>query len=324
MTPQIELVRLLREAGLKHLKAPERDAYFVPLESDTGKLLVNIELQENLVHFSCVVVPIERIPVGDERSLNQALLQAEARLCRYSRDRMGNIVVEVKAPPSLINREFILAVIGDVRESTSLSVKLTSSFATEGTVVLFPARLQPPHKGHIDGIVRLLEGDESLLAHPRNMEDVQLLKNLRTLVIAIGQVSREKGNPLHLGERRDLIIWEIDKNARLRKHADRIELEPSPIGDPNVWLAALLRNLPVKPDAIATANSQTLVAARDMSLRAIEMVRDPKTLQSGTNVRRLIAEDKLEEVRTLLSAPVFERCQTRGYFKTIKDIETAY
>jgi len=237
---------------------------------------------------------------------------------------MGNVVLGASMPLDLLRKELVLAVVDEIcKESGTFSSTILGDLPLEGTVILFPARLQPPHKGHFDGIVRLLEGDESLLADPRP-ESVQLLKTMQTLVISIAQVSRQKGNPLHLGERRDLVTWEINKNPRLQKHRDRIELEPCPLGDPNDWLPALIRNLHSKPDAIVTANSQTLVAARDVNLRTIEMVRDPKSSQSGTKVRELIAEGDFESVKNYLTTPVFERCQSQGYFQTIKDIETAY
>jgi nicotinamide mononucleotide adenylyltransferase len=320
------LIKMFREMGFEALSHPNEPVVYIPIESGEAPFLINVSVEAHIMAFSAIAWPAEKIPITLDTGLTKLLLQTEGGICHYVRDLAGNIIVRAAVHSTLVSKEVARMYIEEIRRELAGFVgKVLSKCAfKEGGVLLFPARLQPPHRGHIDAISRMLEGDVSILADPTNSGDCGLLEGFSKLVISMSQVCREKGNPLSLGERRDLLSWEFTNNTMLQRNQHRVDFESCPEESATNWLPALIRNLPNRPDAIVTANTETIVAARDLNLRVLAIRRERSDKQEGKEIRKLIAENNLPAAKTYLTDSIYTRCIDRGYFEIISNIETSY
>lgn len=327
MGPQIQrLLVLLQNIGLQLVLDRVNESIIVLAQFRAGKTdVVSARFSEDIVDFTCVVS--DRSMAADvEDRLDTALLSAKTRLCHYSRNPQRHIVISACLPTTSLTEHVVVSLFDELKfQVQQFEATLTEIASPKRAVLLLPARLQPPHLRHFDGILRLLQGDESVLANPNSEEDVGLLASSSKLIISIYQRSREKGDPLSVGERRDLVLFEINNNPKFREYRHRIELFDHPEGEAITWLPKLLVKLhPTRPDAIVAANSATLLAARDLDKRHLAMHRKEGTLREGKRIRKLIVEGKLDEVKEQLSPFVFDRCLENGYFEQIKQTEGSF
>ena len=130
---------------------------------------------------------------------------------------------------------------------------------------LFVARLQPPHKGHMNAIR-------------------EILKKYKKIVIAVGSINKhDKNNPFSFHERKSML------NAVLRKYKNRCKI----IGVQDVksdrkWAKEIMKK--AKFDVVVTANPWTAKCFSGYKIVKPKMVNQKK--YNGTRIRKMIRENK--------------------------------
>ena len=135
---------------------------------------------------------------------------------------------------------------------------------------LLIGRFQPFHLGHLDAVLFGLSRTENLL-----------------ICIGSSNKSNESRNPFSAKERREMIISSIEPSM-----AERIKIFDIPdVGDHEKWAFEIDKIVP-KYDVVFTNDefTQTLFEKREMNV--VPVVLKDREKFSGTNIRKLIADDK--------------------------------
>ena len=135
---------------------------------------------------------------------------------------------------------------------------------------LLIGRFQPFHLGHLDAVLFGLSRTENLF-----------------IGIGSSNKSNENRNPFSAKERREMIISSIEPSM-----AERIKIFDIPdVGDHEKWAFEIDKIVP-KHDVVFTNDefTQTLFEKREMNV--VPVVLKDREKFSGTNIRKLIADDK--------------------------------
>ena len=135
---------------------------------------------------------------------------------------------------------------------------------------LLIGRFQPFHLGHLDAVLFGLSRTENLF-----------------IGIGSSNKSNESRNPFSAKERREMIISSIEPSM-----AERIKIFDIPdVGDHEKWAFEIDKIVP-KHDVVFTNDefTQTLFEKREMNV--VPVVLKDREKFSGTNIRKLIADDK--------------------------------
>jgi len=135
---------------------------------------------------------------------------------------------------------------------------------------LLIGRFQPFHLGHLDAVLFGLSRTENLF-----------------IGIGSSNKSNENRNPFSAKERREMIISSIEPSM-----AERIKIFDIPdVGDHEKWAFEIDKIVP-KYDVVFTNDefTQTLFEKREMNV--VPVVLKDREKFSGTNIRKLIADDK--------------------------------
>jgi len=135
---------------------------------------------------------------------------------------------------------------------------------------LLIGRFQPFHLGHLDAVLFGLSRTENLF-----------------IGIGSSNKSNESRNPFSAKERREMIISSIEPSM-----AERIKIFDIPdVGDHEKWAFEIDKIVP-KYDVVFTNDefTQTLFEKREMNV--VPVVLKDREKFSGTNIRKLIADDK--------------------------------
>jgi len=135
---------------------------------------------------------------------------------------------------------------------------------------LLIGRFQPFHLGHLDAVLFGLSRTENLF-----------------IGIGSSNKSNESRNPFSAKERREMIISSIEPSI-----AERIKIFDIPdVGDHEKWAFEIDKIVP-KHDVVFTNDefTQTLFEKREMNV--VPVVLKDREKFSGTNIRKLIADDK--------------------------------
>ena len=135
---------------------------------------------------------------------------------------------------------------------------------------LLIGRFQPFHLGHLDAVLFGLSRTENLF-----------------ICIGSSNKSNESRNPFSAKERREMIISSIEPSM-----AERIKIFDIPdVGDHEKWAFEIDKIVP-KHDVVFTNDefTQTLFEKREMNV--VPVVLKDREKFSGTNIRKLIADDK--------------------------------
>ena len=135
---------------------------------------------------------------------------------------------------------------------------------------LLIGRFQPFHLGHLDAVLFGLSRTENLF-----------------ICIGSSNKSNERRNPFSAKERREMIISSIEPSM-----AERIKIFDIPdVGDHEKWAFEIDKIVP-KYDVVFTNDefTQTLFEKREMNV--VPVVLKDREKFSGTNIRKLIADDK--------------------------------
>ena len=135
---------------------------------------------------------------------------------------------------------------------------------------LLIGRFQPFHLGHLDAVLFGLSRTENLF-----------------ICIGSSNKSNESRNPFSAKERREMIISSIEPSM-----VERIKIFDIPdVGDHEKWAFEIDKIVP-KYDVVFTNDefTQTLFEKREMNV--VPVVLKDREKFSGTNIRKLIADDK--------------------------------
>ena len=135
---------------------------------------------------------------------------------------------------------------------------------------LLIGRFQPFHLGHLDAILFGLSRTENLF-------------------IGIGSSNKtnEKKNPFSAEERREMIISSIEPSM-----ADRLKIFDIPdVGDHEKWTFEIDKIVP-KYDIVFTNDEFTKTLFEKRGMNVVPVVLKDREKFSGTNIRKLIADDK--------------------------------
>jgi len=135
---------------------------------------------------------------------------------------------------------------------------------------LLIGRFQPFHLGHLDAVLFGLSRTENLF-----------------IGIGSSNKSNESRNPFSAKERREMITSSIEPSM-----AERIKIFDIPdVGDHEKWAFEVDKIVP-KYDVVFTNDefTQTLFEKREMNV--VPVVLKDREKFSGTNIRKLIADDK--------------------------------
>ena len=135
---------------------------------------------------------------------------------------------------------------------------------------LLIGRFQPFHLGHLDAVLFGLSRTENLF-----------------IGIGSSNKSNESRNPFSAKERREMIISSIEPSM-----AERIKIFDIPdVGDHEKWAFEIDKIVP-KHEVVFTNDefTQTLFEKREMNV--VPVVLKDREKFSGTNIRKLIADDK--------------------------------
>ena len=135
---------------------------------------------------------------------------------------------------------------------------------------LLIGRFQPFHLGHLDAVLFGLSRTENLF-----------------IGIGSSNKSNESRNPFSAKERREMIISSIEPSM-----VERIKIFDIPdVGDHEKWAFEIDKIVP-KYDVVFTNDefTQTLFEKREMNV--VPVVLKDREKFSGTNIRKLIADDK--------------------------------
>ena len=135
---------------------------------------------------------------------------------------------------------------------------------------LLIGRFQPFHLGHLDAVLFGLSRTENLF-----------------IGIGSSNKSNESRNPFSAKERREMIISSIEPSM-----AEQIKIFDIPdVGDHEKWAFEIDKIVP-KYDVVFTNDefTQTLFEKREMNV--VPVVLKDREKFSGTNIRKLIADDK--------------------------------
>jgi nicotinamide-nucleotide adenylyltransferase len=135
---------------------------------------------------------------------------------------------------------------------------------------LLIGRFQPFHLGHLDAVLFGLSRTENLF-----------------IGIGSSNKSNESRNPFSAKERREMITSSIEPSM-----AERIKIFDIPdVGDHEKWAFEIDKIVP-KYDVVFTNDefTQTLFEKREMNV--VPVVLKDREKFSGTNIRKLIADDK--------------------------------
>ena len=135
---------------------------------------------------------------------------------------------------------------------------------------LLIGRFQPFHLGHLDAVLFGLSRTENLF-----------------IGIGSSNKSNENRNPFSAKERREMIISSIEPSM-----AERTKIFDIPdVGDHEKWAFEIDKIVP-KYDVVFTNDefTQTLFEKREMNV--VPVVLKDREKFSGTNIRKLIADDK--------------------------------
>ncbi len=295
--------------------------------NEPGEFLVRVTKENEFFVFRTSVLTREQGPAPAVEQLSRVLLSKQpAGRCHYCFDEQQNVVirlvVSVFRHRSAFASETLSRIIDEIRaeRSTFLRKILSDCPLAEGNlVVLFPARLQPPHTGHFEAIQMLLEGDERILARSNDDEQRRLLRGIGKVVISLGPTDGQAGNPLTVHQRRDLVEFELANNPVLNKHRYRIQVVGSPsTSHDRYWLLSLIAQIG-QIDAVASANSATIQTASYLKVPVLHVHR--KGGVSGTAVRKSCVAQDWEQLRRYLTESVFRRCEEKNLFDVIRNYE---
>ena len=135
---------------------------------------------------------------------------------------------------------------------------------------LLIGRFQPFHLGHLDAVLFGLSRTENLF-----------------IAIGSSNKSNESRNPFSAKERREMIISSIEPSM-----AGRIKIFDIPdVGDHEKWALQIDKIVPKYDDVFTNDEfTQTLFEKREMNV--VPVVLKDREKFSGTNIRKLIADDK--------------------------------
>jgi len=316
------LFAALQQLKVPFLFEPTKRFFLLRLRTkESAEFVVTVARESELFVFSAPVLEAERIPSGAVGQLSHMLLSKHPiGRCHYCFDERGNVVIRLVTSVFSAKKNVLLRIINEIRSEVSDFPRkvLAECPLVKGKRVLFPARLQPPHKGHFDTILMLLERNERVLLDPSDKEQMQLLGEIEKLLISLGPKARERENPLTTHERKELVKFEITNNPELSKHQYRVDLVDSPAGEGRYWLLALLSQIGTV-DAVATANTATIQSASDLKIPVLHIHREGGI--SGTKMRQLCVDQQWEELKLELTPWVFQRCEELELFKVIANIE---
>ena len=135
---------------------------------------------------------------------------------------------------------------------------------------LLIGRFQPFHLGHLDAVLFGLSRVENLF-----------------IGIGSSNKSNEMKNPFSAGERREMIVSSIEPSM-----IDRIKVFDIPdVGDHEKWTFEIDKIMP-KYDVVFTNDEFTKTLFEKRKISVVPVVLKDREKFSGTNVRKLIAEDK--------------------------------
>ena len=135
---------------------------------------------------------------------------------------------------------------------------------------LLIGRFQPFHLGHLDAVLFGLSRTENLF-----------------IGIGSSNKSNESRNPFSAKERREMIISSIEPSM-----AERIKIFDIPdVGDHEKWAFEIDRIVP-KYDVVFTNDEFTKTLFEKRKIDVIPVVLKDREKFSGTNIRKLITDDK--------------------------------
>ena len=135
---------------------------------------------------------------------------------------------------------------------------------------LLIGRFQPFHLGHLDAVLFGLARTENLF-----------------ICIGSSNKSNERKNPFSAEERREMIISSIEPSM-----ADRLKIFDIPdVGDHEKWTFEIDKIVP-KYDIIFTNDEFTKTLFEKREMNVVPVVLKDRGKFSGTNIRKLIADDK--------------------------------
>ena len=135
---------------------------------------------------------------------------------------------------------------------------------------LLIGRFQPFHLGHLDAVLFGLSRTENLF-----------------IGIGSSNKSNERRNPFSAEERREMIISSIEPSM-----ADRLKIFDIPdVGDHEKWTLEIDNIIP-KYDVVFTNDEFTKTLFEKREMNVVPVVLKDRGKFSGTNIRKLIADDK--------------------------------
>ena len=135
---------------------------------------------------------------------------------------------------------------------------------------LLIGRFQPFHLGHLDAVLFGLSRVENLF-----------------ICIGSSNKSNERKNPFSAEERREMITLSIEPSI-----TDRIKIFDIPdVGDHEKWTFEIDKTVP-KYDIVFTNDEFTKTLFEKRGMNVVPVVLKDREKFSGTNIRKLIADDK--------------------------------